>query len=87
MSDQGEQNNTLTHSAMDSYAGPDIAPFEPEDLGEHFDPDDRGRSEGTRVQTNLGVVHVTQGDSQCGIVRGIICGSGLLRTYTISAPI
>jgi len=37
MSDQGEQNNTLTHSAMDSYAGPDIAPFDPEDSGEQFD--------------------------------------------------
>ena len=37
MSDQGEQNNTLTHSAMDSYAGPDIAPFDPEDSGEQFE--------------------------------------------------
>ena len=37
MSDQGDQNNTLTHSAMDSYAGPDIAPFDPEDSGEQFE--------------------------------------------------
>ena len=37
MSDQAEQSTTLTHSTMDSYAGPDIAPFEPEDSGEQFD--------------------------------------------------
>ena len=31
------QSTTLTHSTMDSYAGPDIAPFDPEDSGEQFD--------------------------------------------------